>query len=156
MTLAGLSLVLFTMGATGARGQVIYSTHFTGTFTLPFEAQWGAMTLPSGDYTLQYGTQDNGHGLVVVRGTAKGSPYGMILAGPVGDVSATRNAIVCVRKGNALLVRALEMPAIGESVAFRMPRGVRLMANRRNGRTNTRPAEASTLIQLVPVRLNEK
>jgi hypothetical protein len=154
MTLAGLCLVLFALGATGARGQVVYSTHFAGTFTLPFEAQWGAMTLPAGDYTLQYGTLDNGHRLVLVRGTAKGSPYGMIPAGPVDDTSAAKNAIVCVREGNALIVRSLEMPAIGESVRFNLPRGAKLVAKLRNHNGYTQLAEAPMLIQQIPVTLN--
>ena len=156
MTLAGLSLVLFALGATGARGQIAYPARFAGTFTLPFEAQWGTMTLPAGDYTLQYGTLDNGHRLVLVQGTAKGSPHGMIQAGPVGETSASKNAIVCVREGNALIVRALEMPAIGESARFNQPGGVKLVAH--NGKHNgyTQFADAAMLIQRIPVTFNAK
>jgi hypothetical protein len=156
MTLAGLSLVVFALGATGAKGQILSSTHFAGTFTLPFEAQWGKMTLPAGDYKLQYGTQDTGHGLVEMRGTAKRSPYGFVLAGPIGDTSATKNSIVCVREGNALMVRALEMPSIGESVNFAMPRGAQLTAHRLNGSTNIQLAEAPMLIERIPVTLSAK
>jgi hypothetical protein len=122
--MVGLSVALFAMGVTGARGEIPYSTHLAGTFTLPFEAQWGKLTMPAGEYTLQYGTQESGHGLVVVRSAAKGSPYGMILARPTGQTSATKNALICVREGNTLYVRALEMPLIGESVRFRIPHGV--------------------------------
>lgn len=156
MTLAGLSLVLFTLGAVGARGQATYTTHFAGRFTFPSQAQWGKITLPAGEYTMQYGVQDNGHALVVVRGTAKGSPSGVILAGPAGDTSATKNTIVCVRDGNILVVRALEMPLIGESAEFPMPHSAKLLA--RNGKRNhyTLLAEAPMLIERIPVTLNAK
>lgn len=138
----------------GGKAQVHFSTHFKGAFTLPFEAQWGSLTLPAGDYTLQYGIQLDGAGLVVVRGTAKGSPYGMILAGSVGDTSATRNEIVCIREGKALIVRGLEIPAIGESVRFGPPPGTRVVANRRNHNGYNQIAEAPALIQRIPIVLN--
>ncbi|HEV2245063.1 MAG TPA: hypothetical protein VGW37_00290 [Terriglobia bacterium] len=156
MTLAGLSVMLLALGATGAKGQANYSTRFAGTFTLPFEAQWGRMTLPAGDYALQYGLNEIGHGLVLVRGAAKGSPYGSIMAGPLGETSAKQNAIICVRDGNALIVRALEMPAIGKSVDFALPPGAKLAA--RNGKHSgyTQLAEAPMLIQRIPVTLNTK
>jgi hypothetical protein len=158
--LVGLSAVLFVMGATGARGQIAYPARFAGTFTLSFEAQWGEMTLPAGDYTLQYGIQDNGRGLVVVRGTAKGSPYGMILAGPLGQTSVTKNAIVCIREGKKAYVRGLELPAIGATVHFALPHGVSVKAwivsEKQRHSTNTQLAQAPMLIQRVPVKANGK
>ncbi len=155
-TLAGLSLMLLALGATGAKGQGSNSTRFAGTFTLPFEAQWGKMTLPAGDYTLQYDMNEIGHGLVVVRGTAKGSPYGSIIAGPLGETSAKQNAIICVRNGNALIVRSLEMPAIGESVLFRMPRGAKLAAHNGQRGGYTQLAEGPMLIERIPLTLSAK
>ncbi|HEV2247986.1 MAG TPA: hypothetical protein VGW37_15145, partial [Terriglobia bacterium] len=83
----GLFLALYALGAAGARAQAIYSTQFVGKFTLPFATQWGTMTLPPGDYTLEYGARETGHRVVNVQGTAKGSPHGMILAGPGGGTS---------------------------------------------------------------------
>ena len=73
MTLAGLSLVLFALGAIGAKGQQapsLETTNFAGAFTLPTDAQWGRMALPAGDYALYYG--DNGTARIVeVVGKAK-------------------------------------------------------------------------------------
>lgn len=156
MTLAALSVMVLALGATGAKGQANYSTHFAGTFTLPFEAQWGKMTLPAGDYTLQYGLNDIGHGLVVVRGAAKGSPYGSIIAGPLGETSAKQNAIVCVRDGNTLIVRALDMPSIGQSVDFTLPPGAKLVAHNGKRGGYAQLAEAPMLIQRIPITLNTK
>jgi hypothetical protein len=156
MTLAGLSLVLFALSATGAKGQILHSTHFAGTFTLPFEAQWGKMTLPAGDYTLEYGLLNGGGPLVVVRGKAEGSPSGIILAGASDGTSAAKNAIVCIRNGNTLVVRALEMPAIGESANFALPHGAQLEARSRNHRGYTQLAEAPMLVERIAVALNAK
>lgn len=157
MTLAGLSVMLLALGATGAKGQANYSTHFAGTFTLPFEAQWGRMTLPVGDYTLEYGLNETGHGLVLVRGTEKGSPYGIILAGPASQTSTAKNAIVCIREGNTLIVRALEMQALGESVHFPLPRGAKRVV-RNNGKHGgyKQLVEVPVLLQRIPASLNAK
>jgi hypothetical protein len=149
--MVGLSAALLALGTIGARGQIAYPARFAGTLTLPFEAHWGAMTLAAGDYTLQYGIQDDGSRLAYVRSTAKGGPYGMILAGPLGQTSATKNALVCVREGNVLIVRALEMPAIGEAVRFPLPRGVELVAQQRNHNANTQLTETRIPMIRVPV-----
>jgi hypothetical protein len=158
--LAGLSVALIALAATSARAQVLWTTHFTGTFTLPVHAQWGAMTLPADDYTLRYGTQENGRGLVVVRGTAKGSPYGMIFAGPGDDVAESNNALLCIREGDTLYVRALELPAIGESIHFRIPHGVevrsRLVQQSHNQSGKTTFAQVAIGITRVPVKANGK
>jgi hypothetical protein len=83
MTFGGLFVAVLALGTTGARAQRLYSTQFAGTFTIPFEVQWGTMTLPAGEYTLSYGIQRSGANLVEIAGKAKGSPHGVILAGPI-------------------------------------------------------------------------
>ena len=88
---------------------------------------------------------------MVVAGKGEASPRGMILAGRRNDVSATKNALVCIREGDTLFVRALELPAIGESISFALPHGVELVAHQRNGSTNTQLAEAPMLIQRLPI-----
>ena len=150
MILAGLSLVVLVLGATGAKAQSLRSISFSGSFTLPVDAQWGPLTLPAGSYTLYYGSND-GPSLVEVRGTAKGSPHGFILTEAHNLASGTKNSLACVREGGALIVRGLELPAIGESAYFAMPHGARLIAHngKRNG--NTQLAEAPMLIQRIPV-----
>jgi hypothetical protein len=155
-TLAGLSLMLFALGATRAKAQALDSTQFAGTFTLPLEAQWGTMTLPAGNYSLYYGQLNRAVGpFVEVVGKAKGSPTGWILAGPADRTSATRNALICVRDGDSLVVRKLQLPAIGASVSFAMPRGRKLLAhNQKHGKYTL--AEAPMLIQRVAVELNGK
>jgi hypothetical protein len=160
VTLAGLSLAFLALGAAGAKAQTVYSTRFVGTFTLPFEAQWGALTLPAGDYTLEYGMQESGHRLAFVRGTEKGRPYGMILAGPLDQTSETKNALVCVLEGNKGYVRAVELPVIGESARFALPHGVKVEARILRGKLNhnakTQLAETRIRIARVSVKLDGK
>lgn len=155
-TMLGLTLVFIALGAISARGQFLDSTQFVGTFTLPISARWGTTTLPAGDYTLRYGTLHATGGFVEVRGTEKGSQHVVIRVEGVGQSSATKTALVCIRDGAALFIRSLEMPGIGETVTFALPHGARLAAHQHNGGTNAQLVEAPVLIQRVPVTLSAK
>ncbi len=157
MILVATSLVLLVLAATGAKGQALGSTQFTGTFTLPFEAQLGAMTLPAGDYSIRYGRLNNG-GIYTVAITAKaeGGPHGWVLPESADPISATKNALVCVRQGNKITVRALELAEIGESVSFALPHGPELMAKLRNHNGNIQLAEMRVPVERVPIKVNAK
>lgn len=159
-TLMGLWLVLLALGATGAKAQQAPSlsiTHFAGTFTLPFEVQWGAMTLLAGDYNVYYGDV-NGAGsyYVEVLGKAKGSSHGLIAAQTINPSAAAKSTLTCYREGTATIVQSLQMPAIGEAVTFAKPHGERLMGQQRNNNSNTQVAEAQVRIQRIPVSLSKK
>jgi len=157
MTLSGLCVALFALVSTGAKAQTLTSTNFVGTFTLPVEAQWGLMTLPAGEYTLSYGTAFWGtvH-MVTVAGDAKGIPRGMILPRSRDDASAGKNILNCLRLGDTLYVRSLEMPDLGESVHFKIPRGVevqsKVIAGHQNQKGNNQIALVSIGIERVPVK----
>lgn len=155
-TLMGLSLVLFALGATGAKAQGLEITLVGGSFTLPFEATWGNMTLPAGDYNLYYGHMTaSGTYVVEVEGKAEGSPRGIIQVQSHNPTLLAKSALVCIRQGQTGIVEALQMPAIGETVFFAVPRGVTLMAQTNSG-TNTLLAEGPSLYQRIPVTLNAK
>jgi hypothetical protein len=157
MILAGLSVVALALGATGAKAQGGEGADFAGKFTLPFEAQWGSTSLPAGEYSVYYKQPLKGGPLVVeVIGKEKRSPHVFILPRGTSDVSATKSALVCVREGNALVVRTLEMARIGQSVRFGLPRGAQLVANNGTHNGYTQLAEAPMLIQRIPVTLNAK
>lgn len=155
--LAGLPLLVLALGATGAKAQSLRGSDFAGTFTLPFEAQWGSTILPAGEYSLYYGQPFAGGPLTVeVLGKEKGSPHVFILPQGTGSASTTKSALVCVRVGNAGIVRGLQMAAIGKSVTFAMPHGSKLVAQ--NGKHNgyTQLAQAPMLIERIPITLNTK
>ena len=158
VTIMGLTIAAFALCATGARSQSLATTQFSGTFTLPFETQWGRMTLPAGKYSLYYGHMydDIGVTMVEVIGEEKKAPHGFILAPGVSDSSTTKSALVCVREGKAGIVRALEMPQIGRALQFRMTRGAQLTANRSNGKKTIQLAEVPMLIQRIPITLNSR
>ena len=157
MTLAGLILAVFALSATGAKAQTLTNNSFAGTFTISNEAQWGKMTLPAGTYNLYYGPlHDGGASLVEVVGKAKGSPHGLILVAGNSDASAANSALVCIREGDTLIVRALEMPSIGTSAQFSMPHGARLVARNAKHNGYTQLAEAPMLIERIPVTFSAK
>ena len=155
MRLAGLSLMLFALGATGAKAQSLARTDVAGTFTLPNDAQWGSMALPAGHYKLYYGKLFGSY-FVEVRGTENGSPHGMVRVIVTGQSSAAKNELICVREGDTLIIRALDMPLIDTAAEFAMPRGAQVTAH--NGKHNgyTQLAEAPMLIQRVPIAMNSK
>ena len=94
--LAGLSLAVLALGATGAEAQGRSGADFAGTFTLPFEAQWGSTILPVGEYSLYYRQPLTGGPLMVeVIGKEKGSPHVFILPRAKDSASTTKSAIVC-------------------------------------------------------------
>jgi hypothetical protein len=143
-------LAFLALTATGARGQRFQSTLFSGNFTLPFEAQWGAMTLPAGEYSLRYGRlNDGGVYMVAIVGEAQRSSHGWVLIKGIDPASATKNALVCIRQGNKGIVRALELPAIGKSVSFALPRGAELLVHQRNHNTNTQLTEVRIPLERV-------
>jgi hypothetical protein len=160
VAMVGLAVMLFALGVTGAKAQQSRSlsvTDFGGTFTLPKDAVWGKMTLPAGDYNFYYGSiSGGGVNAVEIVGKAEGSPHGFILAQMPNSTSATNDRIVCVREGDTLVVRTLELPAIGESLNFPLPHGTRLTARNAKHNGYTQLAEAPMLIERIPVTLNAK
>ena len=157
LTLAKVSLVLWTLGIPGVRAQSLRTANLSGAFTLPFNAQWGAASLPPGEYKLYYGhSYEGGPAMVEVVGKENRAPHAMILAQIVSDATGTKNALVCVREGDAGIIRALELPQIGKAIKFYMPRGARLIAQRHNANKNVQIAEGPMLIQRIPVTLSAK
>ncbi|MEJ2008694.1 MAG: hypothetical protein P8Z30_11170 [Acidobacteriota bacterium] len=113
-----VSPVAFTLDTTGARFQGFDVTEFTGSFILPFEAHWGGVCLPAGEYILFYGFQVCGAYFVKVFGKVKDSAQGVIFIQEHKPASATRNALICIREGDSHVISTLEMPMIDKSVTF--------------------------------------
>lgn len=132
-----VSPVVFAQGATGSAPQGHCGTEFAGVFALPFKAHWGGVTLPEGEYTLCFGIHGLGIYFVRIFGRAKGSPQGIVLIERHDAASASRNALICIREGDAYIVRGLEMTAIGKSVRFALPGGEMRTANKAIVRTKS-------------------
>ena len=157
MTVAGLSALFLALGAAGARAQSIANPNLAGRFNLPFEAQWGNTTLPVGEYSLYYGRLLNGGiQMVEIVGKDKGSPHVFIFPMGTDTPSTTENALVLVRQGSAGIVSSLDLPAIGTSVDFALPRNANFLA--RNGQhiKYAQLAEGPMLVQRIPITLSKK
>ena len=156
VTMFGLSLALLTLGVAGARAQDLARTEFHGSFNLPVVTQWGSMTLPAGNYNVYYGPIHYGQDSVVeIVSEAKGGPHGFIPTKELGRTSATNNSLVCMRDGTSLVVEKLDLPTLGKSVSFAMPRGRDLLAQRQ-ARGKYTVAKEQAPIQRISVNLNEK
>lgn len=153
----GALLMFFALAATGVKAQALTSTQFTGSFTLPFMAQWGNVTLPSGDYDLYYGSMNfSGANMVEIRGQGE-APHAMFIAAGRNDTKATENALVCVMEGGKAYVRSLELPAIGEGASFTRPKGVRveswIVSEMQNNNANTELVATRASVVRVPVKV---
>ncbi len=88
-----------------------------------------------------------------VLNSADGSSR-MILVRDRSDTSVAKTELICVREGNVDIVRALNVPALGESINFSLPPNMKLMANNQKHSANRKVAELRGLTQYVPVTLS--
>jgi hypothetical protein len=116
--LVGVFPVISHSGAMGRNALGFGATEFVGRFTLPFEAEWGEMVLPAGDYTLVYRKMDEAISLVEIAGKDSANPRGIFVVEGQSRSSVVQNALVCVRKDGCRIIRSLELPVIGKAVSF--------------------------------------
>jgi len=92
---------------------------YRGTFTLPFDAEWGANHLPAGDYTI---TADMVGSQPVLNLTGNGI-YAAVLAGPVSSVDITHRGHLDITDVNgAHVVTGLVAGTAGKSYSFMIPK----------------------------------
>ncbi len=117
LTFLSLGLVALALSAGVASAQNVYE----GSFTLPFQAQWGKMVLPPGEYsfTLDKGVVD---GLVKVRTSER--YVGMIFANGISNQSvAEKSELVAVGSEGFYQIRALRLSALGIQFEYKIPEG---------------------------------
>jgi hypothetical protein len=117
-TLVGVFHVISRVGLSFRSAFGFGMAEFAGRFVLPFDASWGQMVLPDGDYALNYGTIGAGMCYVEIRGVGQGSPGGIFLVREENPASVVQNALICIQKNGRHMIRTLELPAIGKSVSF--------------------------------------
>jgi hypothetical protein len=125
---AGLALLAACFVAGHANAQV-----FQGKFTPPFQARWGQVTLPAGDYSLTLDSVDMKSTLHVYRGQ-KG--VGMILVQSYYKTDSG-HAELTVEQGS---VRSLRLPGLGIILQYAPQRPKHITA-----------PEERQLAQLLPV-----
>jgi hypothetical protein len=96
-----------------------------GKFRLPFDAQWGIVALPTGDYTFSIDHLTTNGAVLVYRGShAVGIVRPQIL-----DNHENQNqspALVCIRHDGTVTVRALRLPNVG-TFYFSMPKELKVL-----------------------------
>ncbi|TAM82096.1 MAG: hypothetical protein EPN47_10085 [Acidobacteria bacterium] len=128
-SLVGIFPVISSIGSSGRSSFSLRLAEFAGRFTLPFEAAWGEMVLPEGEYALHYGAVGEGIQCVEIFGVKPGGPRGIYFVREQGVASVVQNAFICTHKHGRHIIRALELPVIGKSVSFVGPNASKLMDN---------------------------
>ncbi|MBZ5563552.1 MAG: hypothetical protein LAP13_14175 [Acidobacteriia bacterium] len=126
-------------GTTNAQG-----AEYGGKFTLPFEAQWGRLVLPAGNYSFTLNYTKIGMDMIMVQQGTR--TLGMVLSrshsqAPFSD----RNELIVTRSGGRARIVALHAAELGTDFYYRPPKPEgRLIAGR------------PELIQRIPVSRNGK
>ena len=114
-----------------------------GRFTLPFDAQWGDVTLPTGDYAFRLeSTALGSHIVTVVQGQRRVAMV-MAQAKSQGD-SARASALIVTRSGGHARIDALHLVELSDFF-FSAPKAKGLQT-----------ASAPQLIQRIPVSTKGK
>jgi hypothetical protein len=135
--LSSLVLALFAscLGAASARAQ-----EFAGKFTLPFEARWGAATLPAGDYTFTIDEAMAGGALVVSSAKVEA-----IVRGQAYNPKATASSALILRRENGVYaVRELRMSDLGVVLYYGHPRPKHVTATQEREMASVLPVTRST------------
>jgi hypothetical protein len=120
------------------------SLAYKGTFTLPFEAHWGNLVLPAGDYSFKIDSQTPANTILVRRGSQN---VGFVLIGSVTDPASTgKSELVAVPTGGVYRVSTLRLQTgdnNAQLLAFVIPKTERQM-----------PARGPEVSMVVPVSMN--
>lgn len=110
-----------------------------GKFTLPFNAKWGKISLPAGDYTLAINHYNSMTTVVIAR---SGRNVGVTLP-EIFDYTENKSKtaeLVCIRHNGMVTVRELRVPQVG-TYYFPLPKDLKLMA-----------AQQPEMIETVPLQ----
>lgn len=143
-TLVGVFPVISHVGRATPGALGFRMNEFAGRFSLPFEASWGEVVLAQGEYALYYGAMAEGLHCVEILGAGQTTPRGIFLVREQNPACVVQNALVCTRRGDRHIIRALELPAIGKSLSFADPAAVKAGENQPGG-ARTHIAGASVL-----------
>jgi len=119
-------------------------TVYAGNFTLPFEAQWGGLTLPAGDYSLKLGYSPAGWDTILIE--QDGRKLGMVMSRSHNqDLSSKHSTLVVARSDGRARIVALHVEELRSDFNYGVPRGgARVIAS------------APELIQRIPLSSNGK
>ena len=112
-----------------------------GRFKLPFDAQVGKMTLPTGDYTFSVDRAAGSYGLIrVYQGTES---VGIMVPQELDSYHGRQHAaLLCIRHDGKVTIRALRLPNIG-TYYFQLPKDLKTLV-----------AQQPQMIETVPVQVS--
>ena len=113
-----------------------------GRFKLPFDAQVGKMTLPTGDYTFSVDRNAGSHGLIrVYRGTES---VGIMVPQELDTYhgQSQNSALLCIRHDGKVTIRAFRLPGVG-TYYFQLPKDLKTLV-----------AQQPQMIETVPVQVS--
>jgi hypothetical protein len=92
-----------------------------GTFTLPFEARWGQIVLPAGEYSF---TLDHALvGSIVTIQAETGQTLGFVQTQGIYDRQTfDRSELILVRSGGNYTIRALRLAELGLTLEYSVPK----------------------------------
>jgi hypothetical protein len=101
------------------------TTAVRGKFTLPFEAKWGKVSLPAGDYTVTVNRYSSMATVVISR---SGRNVGVTLPEMFDYTENTSKTaeLVCIRHNGTETIRELRVPQVG-TYYFPLPKELRVM-----------------------------
>ena len=121
---------------------------YRGTFTLPFEVQWGAATLPAGDYTLTLESANAGARLLYVRGEGKTA---IIQSGWVDtEELSAQSQLTVTTTGGRRVITAFEAGQLGLNFGYAVPKAKMAQAPTTQAAANDAPMVAR--LEIHPVR----
>jgi hypothetical protein len=124
---AGAALVaVIAFGAIAARLQATQAA--AGRFKLPFDAQWGNVALPTGDYTFTVDHITANGTIIVYRGTQAVGVFRSQLVDS-NENQGKSGALLCIRHDGKVTVRALRLPE-GSTFYFSLPKDLSVMASK--------------------------
>lgn len=102
-------------------GTAAAQTRYAGRFTLPFEARWGSVLLPAGEYTFEV---KSGTDKLTLISNARGGHLGFVLpiaSDPSAKMRRT-NCLLVAGKGSRAQVVAIQLATEGLVIEYRTPR----------------------------------
>ncbi len=88
--------------------------------------------------------------MVEITGKAIGGPHGFVNVLSKHSNKAKVNKLACIRTGNWVIVRSLQLSAIHQTVVFPVPRGTKFLARQRSRSTGTLLAAQPAMGQRMP------
>lgn len=112
--------LIFTSLAVCFSAAVLSAREWQASFSLPFEARWGNITLPAGDYSVHFNTNDAGSGFVLLgQGTRKIGFVGVLNAETPS--TPAKSQLLIVREGSMATVHILYIAELGTAFHFKVP-----------------------------------